>query len=360
MRIIDRYIARELVMPFAIGFCTFLVLLIGNLLFDNIDYVLKQGIPLSIVGKLVLYSIPRLLVYTFPVSVLFATSLTINRLARDSEITAMRIATVSIYRLLVPIAIFGAVMSVVAFVNGEVAAPWAEHRAQQAIRQMWQTQALPPIQPNVFFNSENNWFYVDKVKRTGTNTSTLEHVMIYQLSAGEGYPLLITAEKAWSKDNVWYLQNGIRHELDNKGFTKLEQGFKTLTINLKRPFNDYLVEYKSTQEMGMGELRHQLTTMQRSGVRIAPDMLLELHLKIALPLACLVVGLCCAPLGLKFARSGSFMGILLSIMVVFLYHNTMLLCKALGTNGGVPPVLAAWAPNMIFALAGAYLIWKER
>jgi lipopolysaccharide export system permease protein len=251
-------------------------------------------------------------------------------------------------------------MSLVAFVNGEKIIPWAEHHAQGVIRQMWRTQAAPMIQPDVFFRSDNYFFYVRKVQRTGTKTSELDDIMIYEVHYGQGFPSLTTAKRAWSKDNVWYLEDGVRRELDQKGFTKLESPFKRLIINLKRPFDDFVADYRSSREMGMVEMRHHLAQMKQSGIKIAPDMLLELHFKIALPLACLVVGLCSAPLGLKFARSGSFMGILLSIIVVFLYHNTMLLAKALGTSGVIPPILAAWAPNIIFATAGLYLIWRER
>lgn len=360
MKILDRYLLKELVIPFIIGFGGFLVLMIGNLLFDNIDYVLRQGIPVVIVLKLVIYSVPRLLIYTFPVAVLFASSLAINRLARDSEITAIRIATVSIWRILLPISCFGALMSIAAFVNEEAVAPWAEHHAQCVIRQMWQTQAIPQVQPNVFFNVDNYYFYIRKVQSTSKQTAVLEDIMIFQVPFEKGFPTLTTAHRAWSRDNIWFLEDGVRHEMDSRGLTTLEIPFKTLKINLKRPFNNYLADYRSTQEMGIGELRHQLFTMSRNGMRIAPDMLLEYHFKIALPLACLVVGLCSAPLGLKFARSGSFVGVLLSIIVVFLYHNTMLLAKALGTSGRVSPVLAAWAPNLLFGIIGLYLIWKER
>lgn len=360
MKILDRYIAKELILPFIIGFLTFLVLMVGNLLFQNIDYILRQGISFLVVAKLVIYSIPSLLLYTFPVAVILASSLAVNRLARDSEMVAIRIAGISFWRVLIPIGVFGLLMSFVSFLNGEKIAPWAEHHAQNVVREMWQTEPVPTVEPDVFFSSQDTYFYIKKVEHIDSRTAILNDIMIWQPSAGGQYPVFTTARKAWCKENVWYLEDGIRHEMDSRGFSKLETSFSKMTLNLKRPLADFLSDSRGTHEMDMGQLRQQMVTLKRGGIRISPDIMLEFQFKLALPLACLVVGLCSAPLGLKFAKSGSLIGILLSILVVFLYHNTMLFCKAMAISGKVSPILGAWTPNLIFVLVGIYLNWKER
>jgi lipopolysaccharide export system permease protein len=82
----------------------------------------------------------------------------------------------------------------------------------------------------------------------------------------------------------------------------------------------------------------------------------EYHLRLALPLSCLVFALLSAPLSLRFARAGSFAGLLLSVVLGFLYYNTIFLGKILGMNGTIPPVLAGWMQNILFGALGVFFI----
>ena len=110
---------------------------------------------------------------------------------------------------------------------------------------------MPVIEPNVFFSSQDTYFYIRKVEHVGSHTAILQDVMVWQLSQGQGYPVLTTARKAWCRENVWYLEDGVRHEMDPRGFSRLETSFQKLTLNLRRPLNDYLSDSRGTQEMNM-------------------------------------------------------------------------------------------------------------
>ena len=88
-------------------------------------------------------------------------------------------------------------------------------------------------------------------------------------------------------------------------------------------------------------------------------MTLDYQLRFSIPLSCLIFALMAAPLSLRFARGGSFWGILLSIVLGFIYYNTIFFAKIMGTNGVIPPVVAGWSQDILFGLLGVFLISRE-
>src|ERR1019366_9089114 len=104
--------------------------------------------------------------------------------------------------------------------------------------------------------------------------------------------------------------------------------------------------------------------MERAHSRVDPALLLDYHFKLSVPFSCLVMALCCPPIALRFGRGGGFMGTLLSICLVFVYWNTLLLSRILGTPGPSSPALlaapvAAWSQNVIFVLLGLIVLRKS-
>jgi len=91
---------------------------------------------------------------------------------------------------------------------------------------------------------------------------------------------------------------------------------------------------------------------------------LDYHFKLSVPFSCMVMALCCPPMALRFAKGGGFVGTLLSICLVFVYWNTLLLARMLGTPspGGQPllqPVVAAWSQNVLFVVLGLIVLKKS-
>ena len=83
------------------------------------------------------------------------------------------------------------------------------------------------------------------------------------------------------------------------------------------------------------------------------------YFKLSLPLMCFVFALCSPPLSLRFARTGAFTGVLLSIVVVFVAWNTLLLMKAVGLGGYVSPVVAAASTPILFTILGIFLMRSQ-
>ncbi|MHB1458118.1 MAG: LptF/LptG family permease [Armatimonadota bacterium] len=358
MKTIDKYVLKEMIGPFLVSVFAFVVLLIGRVIFDNINFILEKKVPISLVVRLIVFQLPMIIGMVLPLATLFATALAVNRLGRESEITAIRMSGVPLRRIFLPIFIVGFFASIATLWIGESVTPWANLEAKKTMRFIWGLQPVPPVQENLFFQSEGYYFYIQKVERSSDKNVMMRKIMIYETAAPGSFPMFTTAETATNKDNLWILHNGVQHKLDDTGFVVYEMKFDRLELNLKRAIQALWDTQKTAEEMGFRELQEKISVFKGASQDVA-QMKVDWHFKLSIPFSCLIFALCAAPLSLKFARVGSYSGILLGVIIMFLYWNNILLGKALGIGLLVPPALAGWSQNIIFGLGGLILLWRE-
>ena len=111
------------------------------------------------------------------------------------------------------------------------------------------------------------------------------------------------------------------------------------------------------EQMSAAELKTLLKDMEQRGAKAAVAQEVAYYTKYALPMATLFTCLLAAPLALVFSRWGGFVGVALTIVIVFAYYVLMNLCRAMGNADLLSPFLAAWGPNLVFGVAGAGMIW---
>lgn len=358
MKTLDRYVVRETLVPSAAGFSVVLVLLIGNIIYNNINLIVSRLQQWPDVLYYILLKTPYFVMLSLPAGALFGCSLAVTRLARDSETTMMRMAGISARRVFLPIFMVGVLLSATAYLFQEHVAAWAEQESVKVLGRIWRAPGSIPIQPRVVFWYDNYCFYVNSATRHG-DTLDMSGVMIYERPIGPGaLPTLTTAKTATAKSLALILRNGTTFHVNRNGDPDSLLNFETQRMDLRRPLIDYFAQpQKTTEAMTLSELRAQMDLLQKSGQK-ADIYKLEYGFKLAIPLSSLVLMLCVAPLSLRFGRAGGFMGVLIGIVVLFFYWNVILFSRVLGQAGGLPPALAGWSEVIIFSLLGAYLIWK--
>src|SRR6266536_3248922 len=120
---------------------------------------------------------------------------------------------------------------------------------------------------------------------------------------------------------------------------------------------DLLAEPKTPEEMRYAELRRYIDALARSGSN-AKKLQVDLALKIAIPFICLLIALFGAPLAISTPKSGAAWGVAASLATTFIVLLMFQLAKAIGAGGVLPPLLAAWAPNILVAVGAVYLLRK--
>ena len=355
MSLLDRYLVMELVRPFVLGVLGFVVIMLANTLYLYAELIVHSGVKVDVVAWLLLYNLPAIIVVTFPVAFLFSTLLAIGRLSKDSEVTAMRSVGVSFNRILVPLLAVSAVVSYAAFwINDEVV-PWANRKTVDLVREMVLHQGQPVIKENIFFKGtkEDRYFYVRQVDRRNNN---MYDVFIFDKRTGAQH-VTISSEAQWVGE-TWNLRNGVMSQYDKWGSVATEEAFKEMAVKVAlNPDAFFAAGERSPQEKSSAELAEEIAALREGGTD-TKSMEVDYHMKFSLPLATFFSAMLAAPLGAKFSRMGGYIGVVFSIILVFIYYVVMSVARSMGNNGVVDPVTGAWIQNYLFGVVGAFLMWR--
>ena len=357
MRTLDKYVIKEMLVPCIAGFAVVLVLLVGNIVYNNIGLIVSKIQHWPDVLYYIFLQTPYFVMLSLPSGALFGCSLAVSRLTRDSETTMMRMAGVSARRIFLPIFAVGALISLTAYVFQEQVTVWAEQESTKVLQRLWLAPGPPPVEAHVFFRADNYYFYVNTVDRRN-NHLQLKNIMVYEPPAGKGFPTLTTAKTAVEENNVWALKDGTTFIVAKNGDPQMIGHFRKMKLDLRRAMSEYISQrQKSPKAMTISELRQQMAVLGKSGLKTS-EYKLEYGYKLAIPLSSLVLMLCVAPLSLRFGRGGGFMGVLIGIIVLFFYWNVILFSRVLGETGGLPASIAGWSEVIIFTALGTFLMWK--
>lgn len=354
--IIDRYLVREFLGPFAGAVLGFTIILLSGLLFELTDLILVKKVAAGTVARMLLYKLPSLVIVSMPIGVLFAVLLGLGRLVKDSEMTVIRSAGLSFSRLMVPIVLMAVLVSLLLVVANEHIVPWSNHRFENLVREAVFRDPLPSVEERVFFrDAEGTVYYVREVDH---RQRELRDVMIFETADRRApFPRIITAKRGTFEERVWYLEEVVTRTIDPKGYVEHELQAPHLVYPLSERTQVFFGTQKTTDEMNRAELREHIQLFQRSGIEVRA-FVVDYHLKLAMPFASLIFALVGAPLSLRSARAGRFFGISLSLALSFLYFVITSVSRSLGVNGVFPPVVAAWLPSVLFACLGIILILR--
>lgn len=368
--VMDRYLISELIPPFLFGMGLFssIGVTIGSL-FEIMRKAVDAGLPISLVMKVLLLSLPQFMAYAFPTSVLLATLLTYSRLSNDSELIALRSCGVSIYRLLLPALVLSFVVTGITFTFNEYVVPASNYQATLTME-----RALDEEKPSF---QERNIFYQefgDIEQPDGGKDKVLKRLFYAERFDGErmkgltvldwsqnGLNQIVTSESAvWNPaQNTWDFFNGTIYVISPDASYRNILRFQQQQLQLPRTPLDLASKGRDYNEMNIAQAMERLKIERQSGnedkIR---KLLIRIHQKIALPFACVVFGLVGTTLGNRPQRTGRATGFGVSVLVIFAYYMLMAIGDALGLSSYVSPIVAAWLPNLLCFGAGLFLLFR--
>jgi lipopolysaccharide export system permease protein len=368
MRLISRYLLKELVAPFfmALGLISFLLLM--NKLLTLVDLVLKHGVPLLSVAKLIAYVLPATFAITVPMSLLVAVLIALGRLAGDLELVALRAGGVSLARLLGPLVLMGLVLSLGMLAFNETVLPRANLSYKVLFYDIVSKRSNVALQERTYVKDfEGLIIYVGSKDDSG---KLLRDVTILKPGAAFTEPL------QWIKARTGRLVSetegfkvyldlfdGSVHALGGKAGEDLTQilfGQSRVDLDIGGALRQLQGGGRQPEEMSMREIARELPP--------APDgrrshWQTELHKKAAIPFACLAFVLVAFPLGTLTRRGGRLLGFSFAIGLIFAYYLLLSVGQTYGDSGKLPAMLAMWMPNLAMLALAAVLSWmvfKER
>ncbi len=361
MKILDRYIAREMAAAFTIGVVTFTFVLMMNKILRLVELIVNKGVPITVVLQLFLYILPYSLVVTIPMATLLGCLAAYGRMAADNEITALKVAGLSLYRLVAPAVAFALAAYLVTTYITVNLLPFSNRAFKNLVYQTTRLRATAGIQEGVF-NSDfpGRTIYVHRLHQ---GSGTLEGVFIVDTRDPKEEKVFIAREGRIASDPdrlrvVMELRDGTTHmaPADSPGrYRIMDFSAQKLDLDIGHAFSDPVDRPLGEQELTIGELRARAVRLRAGGQNFRPA-LVEMHKKMAIPVACLLFGLVGPPLGIRIRRAGRAASLVISIGFALGYYVLIVAGEGLGTRGMLPPAWAMWLPNAILGVVGGYLL----
>jgi lipopolysaccharide export system permease protein len=352
VRKLDIYMIRELIVPFLIG--TFAVVL----MFQANEYIALaklfnlENIPKKAVFQFILDLTPSYMNLTLPVGMALASSLAMSRVARESELTAFRAAGARIMRVIAPVAFFGVLVSFGNFYLVERIIPQATKAANRIGYTIGVLGMAPNVKTNAFLTLRQYAANFEYVEREGDDLRIRGVTLIEHPEPD--VTALTSAKTATYHNGSWTFHDASFRVV------------KGLTLQIFQPKADFVINESivtgdlfappMAEEMTIPELLASIKDGQKVGSN-TKDLEVKLHNKFSVPAACLIFALIGPVFAIYFARNGGFVGVFLSIVLVMVYYNAWVIStQILSKIPQLPAWLAAWLPNILFVIAGLFVI----
>ena len=363
-RILDAYVLLEFLNMFSLILVAFVLLMLVFTVFDLLGDILRNRIPLSVVGAYLVNLTPLMIYRLAPLAVLIAVLVTFGVLNRNSEIIAMKATGISLYRLIVPVISVAAILSISLFLFDEYYLPQANRR-QDALRN--EIKGRPP---QTVTHPEQNWIFgqphpgepgrIFYYKFFDPDRDEFANISVFEFDPTT-FALtrrIFATTAIWDNAaNTWRFQNGWQNDIEGdhtNGFVRFTQtSFKEIH---EEPayFNK---ESLQAQQMNFGQLDRYIGDLRQSGFDTM-KLRVALWQKLAYPLIAVAMAILAIPFALSMGRRGSLTGIAVAIGVALTYYVVDGLFGALGSVNYLPAAMAAWSSDILFGLVGGYLLLR--
>ncbi len=361
--IINRYIFKELLSPFAISlfFLTFVFLM--TRIPEITNMVVNYNADISSVGLMLVYTIPRFLEFTIPMSVMISILLTFMRMSQENEIVALKGAGVSLYKLLPPVMAFCISGLLLCMWVTAFGVSWGKLSIKKKSIEIARSSIDAALQERQFNSElEDVMIYVAHVDM---KTKALEDVFIEDRRTKGVVSISIAPEGKLIRledEQVYTIRlfNGVINQVDmeDKSVSNIHFGAYDINIDLARMNQMNSKISKELDERSLFDLIQHIKTDKMDKLTMAAA-LMELHEKFSIPFACLSLGLLAFPLGIQSASLRRSSGFGLGIFFFLFYYFLLAAGWSAGETGDYPPVLGMWLPNIIMGAVGIYFLVRN-
>jgi LPS export ABC transporter permease LptF/LPS export ABC transporter permease LptG len=371
--LLDLYVSRQYLRIFVLAFVSLVGLFYISTFIDLADKLFRGTATSGLLLRYFYWETPQYVYYIIPLSGLVATLVTIGLLTRNSELIVMRACGISLYRSAAPMLLFAAVGSGVLFEMQEHVLAGANREAQRlnATIRGWPVQTFGTLDRrwilgntgaiyhyDIFNPAVNQFaglsiFQIDDAAwRLGSLTYAKNVSLVKGPGAGGEPSLVWLARDGWSRDFT------IEAGHDTAGTVVNYQPFAQRPVSLEPPkfFN---APEPDADRMTYAELKRYVTELQASGYYVI-NYIVQLHRKVAFPFVTVVMTLLAIPFAATSGRRGALYGIGIGIVMAIAYWIMLSVFGALGAGGAMSPLLAAWAPNILFGAAAAVMLLSVR
>ena len=361
-QLLDRLILSDLTRFFVYILVGFSALILIITLFQLLDYITRNNTEWTVVANYLLFLLPWIVNSIAPMAALVAVMVTFGILHKTSQVVALKASGQSIFRLAAPALLASLLLSAVVFLNQDYILPFTNRR-QNNLRYLIRKGQEPP---QTFYQTSNKWIFGSESRIFNyayftPTTNTFARLNVLDLSR-EPFSIrrrLYARRASW--DNAtqeWVLEKGWERRFEGDRPIAFEP-FAERRVSLAEHPEYFKKETIGSSSMTLGELRRAIADLSHSGFDVL-DLRIALQSKIAFPLTCLVMVLVGLPFSFSVGKRGALYGVAIGIAIGLAYWGLTGLFEQMGRYEMLPPMLAAWGPNLLFGAGGLYLFLTSR
>ncbi len=367
LSILDKYVLRQISEIFIFGILVFTSIIFAS---DTFTTLIKQisnyGMPVKVAFMLILLNLPAIIVMSIPISVLFATVMSVNRMCLASELTVLRACGVSINRIAKPIFIFATVATVITFFINETIVPVTTQQSRYLAMWSITQRHVPDGKKNFTLKELKNgielkrMFYVENCE-----DEEFHNVSILDVSTPKTIQI-VQAKRGTAVEKGWLFKDASAYTISTKGKNLSTSWFEETTVDFGAEVKKSLLSGDQGSTHNFFELFKMVMTDNLKTINGQPlseedriESIISLWDKTAFPVTSIVLVLLGVPLAITPPRVRYNRGFLFSILIIFFFYLIRAFSISFGESGVLVPILAAWLPNIIIGLIGIILYYKK-
>jgi len=348
--------------PFVINLVFFTFIFLMAEMLKITDLIVNYGVGIFTILMMLVYSTPYFLVYVIPMSVMMAVLLAFMRVSGDNEIIALKTGGISIYRLLPPVILFclsGCLLTAFMAVYGQ---PWGSLAVKKLTFKVVSSNLDVGLKERTFNDSfKDVMFYVNEID---LKNRTLIDVFIEDKRTEKIISTVVAPKgRLFSEPGglVYHLRlyDGTINQvnIENRSAHSIKFQTYNIRLDLKKNITNAKLRSKRKKEMSIAELRRYLRETTSKDDRYY-TILMELHKKYSISIACFTLGILAFSLGIQSRSSKKSYGLVLGLIFFLIYYLLLSLGFVFGETGAYPPVIGMWVPNYVMGTLGLYLLVK--
>lgn len=360
--LIDGYVLNEFVFYLAVLLAALVCLIEVFTFFELLGDMIKNDISMGTMVDYLWHLAPKLIYDVTPICTLFASLICFGILTKYNEVTAFKAGGVSLHRLAAPVLAMSFAVSAGLFAFDHFYIP-ESNRRQEKLRAQIKNKPVA-----TYLRTDRQWVYgqgsrIYNYRFLDRRSGVMSRVNVYDFDR-RNFQLTrqISAERAtWSPNRqTWLFQNGISrktgsHHDDYRQFAGPSVAFSELS----EPPTWFIQEEKEYKEMNFSELGHFIREVRASGMETTP-LEVQYYKKFAVPLFAFIMAVISVPFAFVAGNKGAMTGVGISFAIAIAYWSIGTVFEQIGDLNQIPPAMAAWSPDVLFLLAGSYLMARMR
>jgi lipopolysaccharide export system permease protein len=357
--LIDRYVLSQFAGVLTLVWVSAVALGAIADLTGNIDDILRNNAPASVVFRYYKYLSLQLAFDLAPIAVLVTTLVTFSLLSRTSEIIALRSLGISLYRLALPVLAGAAIIGAASAALQLRVLPASNQKVAEA-----NDRIKGRDKPRSARRADQQWLigrgrFIYNYLNYDKNAQRLQRLQVFTFDPDHQIVARLLAGTAQFGARGWVVEDGWARSFEGINEKSFRRFTAPVAIDLEEPPEYFAAEVRKPKAMSFLELREHVREVRESG-QSAPALEVALHNRIAFPFASFVMALVALPFAFRLERRGALYGLGVAIGLGILFMAVFAFFRTLGEVGSFPAVIAVWSPNTLFSLLATYLFLGVR